>query len=171
MVDLILQVTGRALKDSVRIITKFSDMEKTYSALSSLRFVNSTSLISLVTCMFGCWFYDTVTHATIPIRVFFMVYLRERHLMRKDLCNKLAEVPTHIICLLIWFLFQLWCHRWCGTWSQMENWEWVQNLKIVVEIDNDIEAERASEREIRRRHKSLGSLRVVTDRGLQVIHV
>lgn len=46
-----------------------------------------------------------------------------------------------------------------------------KNLKIVVEIDNDIEAERACEREIKRRHKSLGSLRIVTDRGLQVIHV
>lgn len=46
-----------------------------------------------------------------------------------------------------------------------------KNLKIVVEIDNEIEAERACEREIRRRHKSLGTLRVVTDRGLQVINV
>ncbi|XWS51817.1 hypothetical protein CRYUN_Cryun11dG0015100 [Craigia yunnanensis] len=31
-------VTGRALRDSVRIITKFSDMEKTYSVLSSLSY-------------------------------------------------------------------------------------------------------------------------------------
>lgn len=46
-----------------------------------------------------------------------------------------------------------------------------KNLKIVVEIDNDIEAERACEQEIRRRRKSLGSLRIVTDRGLQVMHV
>lgn len=33
------QVTGRALRDSVRIVTKFSDMEKAYSSHNSLRFV------------------------------------------------------------------------------------------------------------------------------------
>ena len=43
-----------------------------------------------------------------------------------------------------------------------------KNLKIVVEIDSDIDAQNASEQELRRRHKSLGSLRIVTDRGLQV---
>lgn len=34
------QVSGRALKDSVRIVTKFSDMEETFSPQNSLRFVN-----------------------------------------------------------------------------------------------------------------------------------
>lgn len=43
-----------------------------------------------------------------------------------------------------------------------------KNLKIVVEIDSDIDAHKASEQELRRRHKSLGLLRIVTDRGLQV---
>lgn len=43
-----------------------------------------------------------------------------------------------------------------------------KNLKIVVEIDSDINAQKASEKELRRRHKSLGTLRIVTDRGLQV---
>lgn len=43
-----------------------------------------------------------------------------------------------------------------------------KNLKIVVEIDNIIEAQSASERELQRRHKALGLLRIVTDRGLQV---
>ncbi|KAK7822423.1 trigger factor-like protein tig [Quercus suber] len=43
-----------------------------------------------------------------------------------------------------------------------------KNLKIVVEIDSDIDASRASEQELRRRHKSLGSMRIVTDRGLQI---
>ncbi|XP_074290825.1 trigger factor-like protein TIG, Chloroplastic [Silene latifolia] len=42
-----------------------------------------------------------------------------------------------------------------------------KNLKIVVEIDNEITAEVACERELRRRHKTLGPLRIVTDRGLQ----
>lgn len=46
-----------------------------------------------------------------------------------------------------------------------------KNLKIVVEIDSDIDAQNASEQELRRRHKSLGSLRIVTDRGLQVTNV
>lgn len=43
-----------------------------------------------------------------------------------------------------------------------------KNLKIVVEIDNDIAAQQAAEEELRHRHKSLGSLKIVTDRGLQV---
>lgn len=46
-----------------------------------------------------------------------------------------------------------------------------KNMKIVVEIDSDIDAQKASEQELRRRHKSLGSLRIVTDRGLQVFPV
>lgn len=46
-----------------------------------------------------------------------------------------------------------------------------KNLKIVVEIDSDIDAQVAAEQELRRRHKSLGSLRIVTDRELQVINV
>lgn len=46
-----------------------------------------------------------------------------------------------------------------------------KNLKIVVEIDSDIDAQRASEQELKRRYKSLGLLRIITDRGLQVKHV
>jgi FKBP-type peptidyl-prolyl cis-trans isomerase (trigger factor) len=44
-----------------------------------------------------------------------------------------------------------------------------KNLKVVVEIDNEIDAHIASEKEFRRRYKSAGVLKVVTDRGLQVI--
>ncbi|KAK6124778.1 hypothetical protein DH2020_041468 [Rehmannia glutinosa] len=43
-----------------------------------------------------------------------------------------------------------------------------KNLKIVVEIDKEIDAQTASEQELRRRHKALGALRIVTDRGLEV---
>lgn len=43
-----------------------------------------------------------------------------------------------------------------------------KNLKIVVEIDQEIDAQTACEAEIKRRHKALGILRIVTDRGLQV---
>lgn len=46
-----------------------------------------------------------------------------------------------------------------------------KNLKVAVEIDSDIDAQKVSERELRRRHKSLGALRIVTDRGLQVTTV
>lgn len=35
----ILQVDGRALKDSIRITTTFPEMEKTYSSLNILRYV------------------------------------------------------------------------------------------------------------------------------------
>lgn len=43
-----------------------------------------------------------------------------------------------------------------------------KNLTVVVEIDDEIDAQKASEQELKHQHKSLGSLRIVTDRGLQV---
>jgi len=43
-----------------------------------------------------------------------------------------------------------------------------KNLKIVVEIDEAVDAEKAAEKELQRRHKALGLLRIVADRGLQV---
>ncbi|CAK7322881.1 unnamed protein product [Dovyalis caffra] len=92
-------VTGRALRDSVRIVTKFTDMEKTYSSLNCLR-------------------YDVVV----------------------DVAPEVIWIPEN----------------------------GYKNLKIVVEVDNEIDARRASEQELRRRHKSLGSMRIVTDRGLQI---
>ncbi|RDX98833.1 Trigger factor-like protein TIG, Chloroplastic, partial [Mucuna pruriens] len=93
-------VTGRALQDSVRIVTKFSEMEETYSSLGSLR-------------------YDVIV----------------------DIAPEIKWIPDNNA---------------------------YKNLKIVVEIDSDIDAHRASEQEFRRRYKSIGSLKVVTDRGLQV---
>lgn len=51
-------------------------------------------------------------------------------------------------------------------WTTEEGYK---NLKIVVEIDSDIDAQKTSAQELKRRHKSLGILRIVTDRGLQVI--
>ncbi|XP_042394599.1 trigger factor-like protein TIG, Chloroplastic isoform X1 [Zingiber officinale] len=90
-------VEGRALKDSVRIVTKFSDMLDAFSLQDHLR-------------------YDIV-----------------------------ADVSPEI--------------KWLDKYK---------NLKIVVEIDNVVKAESASERELNRRYKALGSLRIVTDRGLQI---
>ncbi|GFZ07397.1 trigger factor type chaperone family protein [Actinidia rufa] len=92
-------VSGRALKDSVRIVTKFSDMEATYSSLNSLR-------------------YDVIV----------------------DVAPEVRWVPD----------------------------DGYKNLKVVVEIDSEIDAHKAFEQELRRRHKSLGSLRIVIDRGLQI---
>lgn len=46
-----------------------------------------------------------------------------------------------------------------------------KSLKIVVEIDSEMDAQRACRQELRRRHKSLGMLRIVTDRGLQVSNI
>ncbi|XP_020223145.1 trigger factor-like protein TIG, Chloroplastic [Cajanus cajan] len=93
-------VTGRALQDSVRIMTKFSEMEETYSSLGSLR-------------------YDVIV----------------------DIAPEIKWIPDNNA---------------------------YKNLKIVVEIDSDIDAHRTAEQEFKRRYKSIGSLRVVTDRGLQV---
>ncbi|AET00600.1 putative peptidylprolyl isomerase [Medicago truncatula] len=92
-------VTGRALQDSIRIVTKFSDMEDTYSSLGYLR-------------------YDVS-----------------------------VDVAPEI--------------KWISD-------DAYKNLKVVVEIDNEIDAHIASEKEFRRRYKSAGVLKVVTDRGLQV---
>nr|AKM76853.1 trigger factor type chaperone family protein [Pelargonium transvaalense] len=92
-------VTNRALQDSVRIISKFSDLLEMYTSSNSLR-------------------YDIVVDVAPEIK-----------------------------------------------WNPENGYK---NLKIVVELDNDIDALKASQQELRRRHKSLGILRIVTDRGLQI---
>nr|CAB3467912.1 unnamed protein product [Digitaria exilis] len=43
-----------------------------------------------------------------------------------------------------------------------------KNLKVVVEIDDAVDAEKAAQKELQRRHKALGLLRIVADRGLQI---
>ncbi|KAL1307424.1 hypothetical protein AAHE18_17G031400 [Arachis hypogaea] len=93
-----IMVTRKALPDSVRIVTKFSELEKTYSSQGSLR-------------------YDVLA----------------------DIVPEIKWVPDN----------------------------GYKNLKIVVEIDSDIDAQKASEQEFKRRHKSIGALKVVADRGLQ----
>ncbi|KAK4803450.1 hypothetical protein SAY86_003267 [Trapa natans] len=92
-------VSGRALKDSVRIMTKYSDMEQAYSSNSSLR-------------------YDVVV----------------------DVAPEVKWVPE----------------------------DGYKNLKIVVEIDREIDAQKACDEELKRRYKSLGALKIVADRGLQI---
>ncbi|KAL5729781.1 hypothetical protein ACHQM5_002682 [Ranunculus cassubicifolius] len=93
-------VEGRALKDSVRITTKFSDMDESFSSPKD--------------------------------------YLRY---------DVLVDVEPEVI------------------WTPENGYK---DLKIIVEIDSGIGAEIACETEIKRRHKALGALRIVTDRGLQV---
>lgn len=46
-----------------------------------------------------------------------------------------------------------------------------KNLKVVVEIDSEIDAQTAAEQELRRRHKALGAFKIVVDRGLQVNNI
>nr|AKM76850.1 trigger factor type chaperone family protein [Pelargonium myrrhifolium] len=92
-------VTNRALEDSVRIVSKFSDLVEMYTSSNTLR-------------------YDIVVDVAPEIK-----------------------------------------------WNPENGYK---NLKIVVELDNDIDALKASQQELRRRHKSLGILRIVTDRGLQI---
>ncbi|OIT39671.1 PREDICTED: trigger factor-like protein TIG, Chloroplastic [Nicotiana attenuata] len=92
-------ITGKALEDSIRIATKFADMEKTYVSTNSLR-------------------YDVIV----------------------DVAPEIKWKPDNAY----------------------------KNLKVVVELDSDMDAQTASEKEFKRRHKSLGALKIVTDRGLQV---
>lgn len=51
-------MTGRALRDSVRIATKFSEMEKNYSSLNSLRFKLAFS--SIIFIVLYCNFYLSI---------------------------------------------------------------------------------------------------------------
>ncbi|CAA0832427.1 Trigger factor-like protein TIG- Chloroplastic [Striga hermonthica] len=92
-------VSGRALEDSLHILTRFPDMESTYSSMKSLR-------------------YDVIV----------------------DVAPEVKWVPE----------------------------DGYKNLKIVVEIDKEIDAQTATEQELRRRHKALGALKIVADRGLEV---
>ena len=67
-----------------------------------------------------------------------------------------------------WLLLNL-CSRYDVIVDVAPEVKWIpengyKNLKIVVEIDSDIDARRASEKELRRRNKSLGSMRIVTDK-------
>ncbi|CAA6670817.1 unnamed protein product [Spirodela intermedia] len=93
------KVKGRALKDSIRIDTKFSEMDESFSLQDFFR-------------------YDVLVDIAPEVR-----------------------------------------------WTSENGYK---DLKIVVEIDNAITAETAAEGELRRRQKSLGALKIVTDRGLQV---
>ncbi|XP_057765577.1 trigger factor-like protein TIG, Chloroplastic [Salvia miltiorrhiza] len=92
-------VSGKALEDSIRISTRFSEMENSYSSMKSLR-------------------YDIFV----------------------DVAPEVKWIPE----------------------------DGYKNLKIVVEIDGEIDAQTAAEQELRRRHKALGSLKIVIDRGLQL---
>nr|AKM76851.1 trigger factor type chaperone family protein [Pelargonium nanum] len=92
-------VTSRALQDSVRIRSKFSDLVEMYSSSNNLR-------------------YDIIVDVAPEIK-----------------------------------------------WNPENGYK---NLKIVVELDDEIDALKASQEELKRRHKSLGILRIVTDRGLQI---
>lgn len=92
-------VEGRALKDSIRITTKFQELSDSFSPQSVLR-------------------YDAVVDVAPDVK-----------------------------------------------WLTEDKYK---NLKIVVEIDNSINAEIAAEKEFKRRYKALGTLRIVTDRGLQI---
>lgn len=92
-------VTGKALEDSVRIATKFSDMEKSYSSSNTLS-------------------YDVIVDVAPEIK-----------------------------------------------WNPEDGYK---NLKIIVEIESEIDAQIASEKEFIRRHKSLGALKIVTGRGLKL---
>nr|GMC49833.1 trigger factor-like protein TIG, Chloroplastic [Ipomoea batatas] len=92
-------VTGKALEDSIRIATKFSDMEKTYLSLNTLR-------------------YDVLV----------------------DVAPVVKWIPEDAY----------------------------KNLKVVVELDSDTDAQIIAEQELKRRHKSLGALKIVADRGLQI---
>ncbi|CAG7893837.1 unnamed protein product [Brassica rapa] len=40
-------------------------------------------------------------------------------------------------------------------------------MKVVVELGDEIDAKKACERQLRQKYKSLGALKIVTDRGLQ----
>ncbi|KAG2280500.1 hypothetical protein Bca52824_051720 [Brassica carinata] len=92
-------VTGKALKDSIQIVSSFPEMEKAYSQLRTLSY----------------------------------------------------EVVVDVVPELKW---------------NPENG--YKDMKVVVELGDEIDAKKACERQLRQKYKSLGALKIVTDRGLQV---
>ncbi|CAA0409943.1 Trigger factor-like protein TIG, Chloroplastic [Arabidopsis thaliana] len=92
-------VTGRALKDSIQIVSSFPDMEKAYSKLKTLSY----------------------------------------------------EVVVDVVPEL--------------KWNPEDGYK---NMKVVVELGDEIDAKKACERQLRQKYKSLGALKIVTERGLQV---
>ncbi|KAF7144970.1 hypothetical protein RHSIM_Rhsim04G0016400 [Rhododendron simsii] len=126
-------VSGRALKDSVRIATKFSDMEETYSSR------NLVSMMAFVLQIRSNKQFSALFRAFVGVvRADF------------DFCSRydvIVDLAPEV--------------RWIPE-------DGYKNLKVVVEIDSEIDAHKASEQELRRRHKFLGPMRIVTDRGLQV---
>ncbi|CAL9243634.1 unnamed protein product [Arabidopsis halleri] len=92
-------VTGRALKDSIQIVSSFPEMEKAYSKLKTLS-------------------YEVVVDVVPELR-----------------------------------------------WNPEDGYK---NMKVVVELGDEIDAKKACERQLRQKYKSLGALKIVTDRGLQV---
>ncbi|CAA7021134.1 unnamed protein product [Microthlaspi erraticum] len=92
-------VTGKALKDSIQIVSSFPEMEKAYSQLKTLSY----------------------------------------------------EVVVDVVPEL--------------KWNPEGGYK---DLKIVVELGDEIDAKKACERQLRQKYKSLGALKIVTDRGLEV---
>ncbi|CAG7892501.1 unnamed protein product [Brassica rapa] len=92
-------VTGKALKDSIQIVSSFPEMEKAYSQLKTLSY----------------------------------------------------EVVVDVVPELKW---------------NPENG--YKDMKVVVELGDEIDAKKACERQLRQKYKSLGALKIVTDRGLEV---
>lgn len=128
------------MKDSIRIVTKFSEMEESYASLNSLRFVKYKIRCSLIVG-FSRPFLRLNTSC---------LYISEYIWNRFDLFSRydiIVDVAPEV------------------KWNPENGYK---NLKIIVEIDGDVNAEKAYEQELRRRHKSLGAMRIVTDRGLQV---
>ncbi|KAL5544766.1 hypothetical protein UlMin_008550 [Ulmus minor] len=99
------RATSAALRDSIRIVTKFSDIKQTYTSLHSLRFIRFT-------------------------------YLKFMSLTYSFSYVVIVDVALEV------------------KWTPENGYE---NLKIVFEIDSDIDAQ-----------KSQGSLRIVTNKGLQI---
>lgn len=59
-------MAGRALNDSIRIVTKFSDMEETYSSQKFLRYVRYASFMALFICKLISVSYYSNTHNCYP---------------------------------------------------------------------------------------------------------
>ncbi|XP_057977922.1 trigger factor-like protein TIG, Chloroplastic isoform X1 [Malania oleifera] len=151
-------VTGRALKDSVRIVTKFSDMEESYSSFNSI--LRRSSSVSKN----GGYCVDQK-------RKLYTFSGSDRRFGEFRVFPRIEDLE-----LLFWTVFVrsfISNIRYDVIVDVTPEIKWIpengyKNLKVFVELDRDIDAKRASEQELRRRYKSLGSLRIVTNRGLQI---
>lgn len=102
-------MTGRALRDSVQIATKFTDMEKTYLSLNSLRLLPTHPLsYLLLASSYLRQLLREVKCAALAFAYIFCVFcLNERILYMKLDSMCILKLQLYDLCSLSWLVVQI----------------------------------------------------------------